>query len=434
MTFDDLLPLLLIPPLVLLAIWLNAVLRALLALSPARVRRLDPVRQQALIAGAGSWLANRHSYILVSRLLLWLDLVTAAVCAYAAARRHLDLADGLTPALLVGLGVVVVIGFLIEVLGAGWLGAHEWGLLRVSCPLLALAGLLLFPVVGPIAALQRRLGHRETGDDAPEAAAADLMSLVDRPAPDDPASRALAESERRMIRGVFYLEETQVREIMTPRVDIIALPAAATIPEARRQIVATGHSRLPLYKGSIDEIVGVIYSKDLLDDELLRTVGALSDIAHPPMFIPETKRVRDLLEEFKRTQVHIAVIIDEYGGTAGLVTIEDILEEIVGEIRDEYEDQAAPEMAPVGADGSITLEGRTPIAEINDRFALDLPEGDSYDTIGGYVTSTLGRIPKSNEALTVGQLEVLIVAADDRKISRLRLRRRAAAGDKNVRH
>ena len=187
------------------------------------------------------------------------------------------------------------------------------------------------------------------------------MSLVEQDAAEEAETGTLEASERRMIRGIFDLGETLVKEIMTPRVDIEALQTRTTFQDAKRKIVECGHTRIPVFRNSIDDIIGVVYSKHLLDDEKLREANTLEHIMQEPVFIPETKNVDDLLDEFRQTKIHLAVIIDEYGGTAGIVTIEDILEEIVGEIQDEFD--VGEEVAEVAEadDGSFEVDARTPV-------------------------------------------------------------------------
>ncbi len=251
----------------------------------------------------------------------------------------------------------------------------------------------------------------------------EIISLVEQDAHDEDEESALEDSERRMIRGIFDLDETLVKEIMTPRVDIDALVNTASIAEAKKLIVRSGHSRIPVYNESIDQIVGLVYAKDLLNDERIDRNGGLKQFLHAPVFVPETKNIGDLLDEFRQTKKQIAVIIDEYGGTAGLVTIEDILEEIVGEIRDEYDLHEVDELYTFDGEGRVIAEARTPIDEINELLNTTIPVDEDYDTIGGYITSKLGRIPRNQEVIQIDDLEVQIVEADERKIARLNLRR-----------
>jgi CBS domain containing-hemolysin-like protein len=245
---------------------------------------------------------------------------------------------------------------------------------------------------------------------------------VEQDATEEEEDGSLEDNERRMIRGIFDLDETLVKEIMTPRVDIDALSIISSIGEAKAHIVECGHSRIPVYRGTVDSIVGVVYSKHLLDDSRLAAADSVEQIMQQPVFVPETKNVGELLDEFRQRKNHLAVIIDEYGGTSGIVTIEDILEEIVGEIQDEFDADEPPGHQNV-SDGAFEIDARMPIDEVNELLGVDISDDEEYDTIGGYVTKVLGRIPKSMENVQVPWLDVHILDADERKISRMRLTR-----------
>lgn len=224
-----------------------------------------------------------------------------------------------------------------------------------------------------------------------------------------------------MIRGIFDLDATLVRAIMTPRVDLDALPDTAGVAELKQEILGTGHSRIPIYGESIDHIVGILHAKDLLDSDRISQPDGVRGMLHAPLFIPETKNIGDLLEEFQQNVTHFAVVVDEYGGTAGIVTLEDILEEIVGEIMDEYdreEDEPVRHMLP---GGGMIVDARTSIDELNQEMQLHLPDDEDFDTIGGYVSSVLGRIPKAGEVLTTDHFVLEVLEADDRRILKAKL-------------
>ena len=211
--------------------------------------------------------------------------------------------------------------------------------LRVTIP-----GILLIAntVLLPFTVLSRKL--RENAEDwrdeeAPEQRVStedEILSVVENYGEHEDDD--LEEGEKRMIKGILDLGDMSVREIMTPRVDVEAIPASASIREAKKMFIATGHSRIPIYGRSVDEIRGIIYAKDFIDEKALEG-KTLDQLSHKPLFIPETKEVGDLLEEIRRLHNHFAVIIDEYGGTAGIVTFEDIIEEIVGDVQDEYDNE-----------------------------------------------------------------------------------------------
>ena len=240
------------------------------------------------------------------------------------------------------------------------------------------------------------------------------------------------EDEREMIHGVFEFSETVAREVMTPRIDIIAVPVDVGLQELIELVVTEGHSRLPVYEGTIDSVVGVLLAKDLLPmlaDPEQRAAGFdVRALMREPYFVPDTKPVDDILAEFRQKGLHLAIVLDEFGGTYGLLTMEDLLEEIVGEINDEY-DVAEPEFAAT-PEGDVLIDGGALISEVNERFGLSLPEED-FDTIGGYIFGALGRVPEPGDAVDgVGDPEVVALQVEeieDRRITRVRLVRSAAA-------
>ena len=228
-----------------------------------------------------------------------------------------------------------------------------------------------------------------------------------------------------MLNGVINLDRTLVHEIMTPRVDIDAIDESATIPEARKAISSSGHSRIPLISKSVDAITGILYAKDFLDDERLSKVTSLKELAHKPVFIPDTKNVSDLLEEFRTKRIHLAVVLDEYGGTAGIVTFEDILEEIVGEIQDEFDhDEPSASHNTPQSDGSMVADARMTIWELNQLLDMEISEEEGYDTLGGYIMAFFGRIPQSGEHLETDTLVIDILAASPRKLDTVKIRRK----------
>jgi len=206
----------------------------------------------------------------------------------------------------------------------------------------------------------------------------------------------LDEEQQQMIENVLELSEATACEIMTPRTDIVAVEVNSGLQEVLKTIITAGHTRVPVYEESIDNIIGLIYAKDLLS-EIGRSSEEfkLRDKMRGAYFVPETKPLRILLHEFQNQKQHIAIVLDEYGGTAGIVTLEDILEELVGEITDEYE-ETPPEPVKKIDQSTIEVDARTYVDDLNDQFELNLPEDEDYDTIGGFVFSRLGYIPQTN--------------------------------------
>ena len=232
------------------------------------------------------------------------------------------------------------------------------------------------------------------------------------------------EEEQEMIESVLELSETTADEIMTPRTDIIAVEVNSDLQTVLGTITTAGHTRVPVYKENIDNIIGLIYAKDLLGE-----IGKdpqnfkLRDKLRDAYFVPETKLLRVLLHAFQNQKLHIAVVLDEYGGTAGVVTLEDILEELVGEIADEYE-KTPPKPIKKIDQNTIEVDARTYVDDLNDEFELDLPEDEDYDTIGGFVFSHLGYIPKTGISFDYENLKFTIVAAEPRRIKRIKIQKK----------
>jgi putative hemolysin len=234
---------------------------------------------------------------------------------------------------------------------------------------------------------------------------------------------AVDEEEQEMIENVLELSDTTADEIMTPRTDITAVEVNTNLQTILNTIATAGHTRVPVYEERIDNIVGLVYAKDLLA-EIGKEPEAfvLREHIRKAYYVPETKPLRALLHEFQAQKLHIAVVLDEYGGTAGIVTLEDILEELVGEIADEYEE--IPEETIVRLDEhTIELDARTYVDDLNDKYELGLPEDEDYDTVGGFVFTQLGYIPKSGETFDYKNLTFTIVSAEARSIKRLKIQR-----------
>ena len=217
-----------------------------------------------------------------------------------------------------------------------------------------------------------------------------------------------------MLQSILELDETIVREIMVPRTNMVCADATAPMSEILAVIIKSGHSRIPVYKENNDNIIGMVYAKDLL-----RFWGQpidkipLEDVLRPPYLVPESKMVSALLQEFRQSRVHIAIIIDEYGGTSGLVTIEDLIEEIVGDIQDEYD--LEDDWLVAESDGSVTVDGRLNIEEFEEYFSIKV-EREMFDTVGGYIVEYLGRVPAAGERIKVGNLQMLVVVGDQRAV------------------
>jgi CBS domain containing-hemolysin-like protein len=227
--------------------------------------------------------------------------------------------------------------------------------------------------------------------------------------------------EQQMIESVLELSETTADEIMTPRTDIVAVEVNSDLKTVLDTINTAGHTRVPVYEGNIDNIIGLVYAKDLLT-EMGRPPAdfKLRDRIRDAYFVPETKPLRVLLHEFQNQKLHIAVVLDEYGGTAGIVTLEDILEELVGEITDEYEKTPSEPIRKIDQN-TFEADARTYVDDLNDEFELNLPEDEDYDTIGGFVFSHLGYVPKTGETFDYENLKFIVTSAEARRIKRIRI-------------
>ena len=242
----------------------------------------------------------------------------------------------------------------------------------------------------------------------------------------EPEERAISEEEgRELLQSIVDFTGTVVREVMTPRPDIIAIRADATLQDLRSLFREEQYSRMPVYRDNLDNIVGIVFVKDLV---------ALPPGAEPPMttlmrsahFVPESKRVSELLKEMQRRQAQMAIVVDEYGGTAGLVTVEDLLEEIVGEIRDEYDVES--ETVTDEGNGTFVFSGKVSVDEVMDRLGVDI-EREGFETVGGYLLSHLGRMPYVGETLEVDGLAFEVLEVERRRITKVRARRREVTSE-----
>jgi len=231
----------------------------------------------------------------------------------------------------------------------------------------------------------------------------------------------LEAEEEQMIHAVIELGDQRIHEVMVPRIAMVSLPAGGTMEQAIDIVIEQGHSRIPVYEKTIDEIIGILYAKDLLPF-LKGTVEerpSLRSILRTPVFVPESMSVDDLLHEFQRRKVHIAIVLDEYGGTAGLVTIEDLLEEIVGEIQDEY-DEEEPMIVQL-SDDEARVDGRADVDDLGELFDVDLAleDEDEYDTVGGLVYHRIGGVPKPGDQVKVNGLTLTVETTDGRRVGKV---------------
>ena len=247
----------------------------------------------------------------------------------------------------------------------------------------------------------------------------DIEALIDV----GKAEGIIEEEERELIQSAIEFGDTRVGEVMTPRTEIVALPKSATVREARNVIIESRHSRLPVYRDQIENIEGIIYVRDLLPSlSMGKADSPIAPFIRPVYFVPETKPVAKLLREMQKAHAYLAVVIDEYGGVAGLVTVEDILEEIVGEIEDEDKSGEDPEEIIPSDNGAYEVLGSTEIGKIERLFDMEI-EADDFTTIAGLVIAQKGSVPRQGEHLSLRGLEVDVIEAGEKRISRLKLRK-----------
>ncbi|HJR74258.1 MAG TPA: transporter associated domain-containing protein [Luteimonas sp.] len=227
----------------------------------------------------------------------------------------------------------------------------------------------------------------------------------------------IAADTLRMMEGAIAVSELSVGDVMISRSQMVSLPADARFLDLMKQVVESGHSRFPVHGEDRDEILGILLAKDLLRGVVADNgPGSVRELLRPAVLIPESKKLNVLLREFRLSRNHMAIVVDEYGGVAGLVTIEDVLEQIVGEIDDEHDDAEDPQaLIAAQADGQYVVDALTPIGDFNERFGADFDD-DEYDTIGGLVTAAIGHLPEAGEELTLGRFAFRVARADARRV------------------
>jgi len=261
------------------------------------------------------------------------------------------------------------------------------------------------------ALFKKRKSPSHKGDDLTE----EIHDLMD----EGQAKGLISDEESDMVFGVLDLKETQAHSIMVPRTEISSAPIDATLGEIIALVAECGHTRIPIHNGSIDEIVGILHAKDLLKfwgkDPALKIPR---EILRAPHFTTRNQNISEILKDLKEKKTHLAIVTDEYGGTAGIITIEDILEEIVGEILDEHDEELP--LITVLEDDSLLVDARLEIEKLEEHLGIKLPEGE-FESVGGFVIHLLGRLPKVNEKVHYDGIEMIVVSADERKINKIHI-------------
>lgn len=254
-----------------------------------------------------------------------------------------------------------------------------------------------------------RLSHAFSGE--PESRE-DLIEILR----DAKQNGILSGDTLKMLEGALSVSEHQVSDIMVPRSQMVSLPISAEFIDLMKMVVESGHSRFPVHGDDKDDILGILLAKDLLRGIVADGgPGNIRELLRPVVLIPESKRLNVLLKEFRQSRNHMAIVVDEHGGVAGIITIEDVLEQIVGEIDDEHDDADEAKMIAAQSDGQFLVDALTPIADFNDQFGANFLD-DEYDTIGGFVTDAIGHLPEAGEELSVGRFHFRVGRADQRRV------------------
>src|SRR5580765_4328977 len=351
---------------------------------------------------------------------LLLGLVTGTVTALLARGVGIDGAHTL-PVLLLAVAAFVVVFELLVPLGI--VSRDPERVLEFLLPTFAPIARALGPMTRWGAALvlaTRRGGTPPTPDEAEQEANETAKAYIDTA-----EQEGLIEGEeRRLLQSIVDFGDTLVREVMTPRPDIVAIRDTATVGDVRALFGEQEYSRFPVYKESLDNIAGFVFVKDLVMLSTADDARAVTTLLRPAVVVPETKRVPELLKQFQRQQTQCAIVVDEYGGTAGLVTIEDLLEEIVGEIRDEYDVESEPIVDE--GHGRYVFSGKVDIDEVAQRLDVHI-ERAGFETVGGYLLSHLGRVPVVGERFDIDELTVEVLDAERRRVNRVRITKREAS-------
>jgi putative hemolysin len=288
-----------------------------------------------------------------------------------------------------------------------------------SAPFLGICTRILGPMTAAMTlldnAVKRILGVSDRAE--PEGIEQEILSAVE----EGEKEGIVDEQERELIENVIDLRGATAGHVMTARPDVVGIEITASLEESRSIIESSGYSRLPVFEGTLDKVIGILYARDLIKFfGPANTTFEMRSAIRPAMFVPETKPLRDLLADFRHQKVHIAIVLDEYGGTAGLLTIEDILEELVGEISDEHE-QTEPAMFRKTGELTAEVDARLPVSELNRLLDLALPEDAGYETVGGFLTTNMGRIPEKGAVYEFEGAKFTVLDAQPQKIERVRI-------------
>ncbi len=322
----------------------------------------------------------------------------------------------------------MIVSLVVVAIPGSWARYSGEGLLAVSMPFLTLLVRVLDPLLRVMQVfdpLIRRLSGADLKPENDDEITDQVLSAVE----EHDTGGEINERQKEMLEAVFDLARTAAGEIMTPRTDVQGIDVASTLEQVRDLILREGYSRYPVFEESLDQIVGVLYAKDMLRylGEDIKSFD-IRQVMREALLVPESKPVQELLAEFKARKVHIAIVLDEYGGTAGLVTVEDIVEEVVGDIQDEYEATEEPPSIKRIDDSTVEVDARVYVDDLNDELDTNLPEDGDFDTVGGFVSSSLGHIPEVGEMFEFENLRLTVTQAERTRVNRVRIEFLAPAG------
>lgn len=315
---------------------------------------------------------------------------------------------------------IVLLGFLLpRYLGHAFPESLSIGLLPFLHPWAAITRLFNRSLLA-CAHLPLRLFRAHIPYDAP------FAHEQESPLPSDIIFNPIEEEEHEMIKSIFEFGDTLVREVMTPRTEMHAVPASCSLDEAIQKSQESGHSRLPVYEADLDHIIGVLYVRDALAFWSQRHTSPppLTAIMRAPFFVPETKKVNELLREFRQLKTQLAVIVDEYGGTSGLVTLEDLIEEIVGDLSDEYDREPDTGIRELD-DNTFVVDGAISVYDLNDALDIHIPVAPDFDTVGGYIMYKLGRVPSAGEQVSEHDFTLTVLSVNERRVEQVKVTRRS---------
>jgi putative hemolysin len=374
-------------------------------LSSSQIFRLKEI-EESHRAKLSNFIEKRDFYVSGFNLAAVIFIAATQLLFGAAARPEKEL---IFPMLLLGLSALTLFYIVASLFAA----RNPEKIFLLFLPFMKIVCFILFPLVFPVSLLINAFKSEPQDDE--ETREEEIEAFLD----EGRREGILEKEESELIRGIMEFSETVVREVMTPRIDVVTIEASATLEEALNLFAKCRHTRAPVYENQIDNIVGVIWVKDILAPAISKDKERkVKEFLRPVSFVPENKRISDLLKEFQSQREQMAIIVDEYGGVDGLVTTEDLVEEIVGEIEERGE--AEGEFIKALQDGAYEARGRASLKDLSDKMGVELTEGD-YDSIAGWIATRLGTIPSSGQTFELDGLKVDIVSADRKRIHRVKI-------------